>query len=154
MEFTVVVDSEIDEVVRALRFLERSMPLDVHEQDADHADLLADVARREALGLPARGPEHSGIRIRMAKSVRSRKTRRGAEVVSETTPEFVAVFRGFDKPKAGWTHPVPRVRERVRQWPGDSDGWFREPLSASYLTDHLERAQTNVVERAIEFLDD
>lgn len=128
-EFKVTAGNEWKRVIAALRHQARSIQDNLDDATEKQAKKSAKKIQAEALGLPARTGQHSGVRKRLARSVKVR--RRGGQVEIESqmsNPSEQALAVGFDSPASGWSHEVFGRKPEVRQFPGDTDGWFRKPL--------------------------
>lgn len=110
------------------------------------------LVKAAAAEIPATQGRHSGVRKRLARGVQSRPRKSSVRITSSMPVGEEALPRAFDSPVTGWFHPTFGHEPTVHQFPGTTDGWFRDTIFDD--EERYERAAEEVLEEAVNIIAD
>lgn len=144
VEYTVIHGPEWQATADALREVDDTLSEKFKRALEDAARPTLEELRRAALGLPARGAKHTGLRGRIAAGVGSHATVKGIRFTTSMPPGQEELPRGEDNGLRGWRHPVFGDRDVWVQQRGGS--WFKNTIADQRPV--FERALTAVLDDA------
>lgn len=136
--------------IAELRRQDNRIGRDIKAAIEDSAKETSKILKAEAMEIPATSGHHTGVRRRMARSVKVRKRPMGVRIVSDMPEDEIALSRGFDSPVKGWFHPTFGGDPIQHQFPGTTDGWFIKPATDDF--DRYEEAVEQVLEDAVDII--
>lgn len=141
---------EYEDLAERVRPFERILRDELRRELTDAGETSAAAVRRAALTLPGHGPDHTGLRVGLARGVRTFvKTAKGVEVrIEQTTgwlrPDQRQLPWKIDNPPHEWRHPNWGNR---RSWSATRSGpYFRSTVRRS--TRELDRRIGEALQRA------